>query len=135
MVSIENGSKRQLPPPLHFLKEYPNDVDKGEITGVPAGLQVVSEMEALSYTIGLTDGVNPTSKVVIRLETAFTNPEFNCTVVPVNITIYANDNGTVTPISIRTSGNVIDEGTDTLAYSYSVLEIKPFLSLSITRKI
>ena len=65
--------------------------------------------------------MTPTSEVVIHLQATSTKPEFNCTVVPANITIYANDNGTITPISIKTSGNVIDEGTDTLAYSCSVL--------------
>ena len=78
-------------------------------------------METVTYSIGLSNGLAPTATVVIHLLSSSTKPAFNCTVAPVNITIPANDNGTITPIVIKTNGNVIDEGTNAETYACSVV--------------
>eukprot|EP00942_MAST-04A_sp_MAST-4A-sp1_P012240 g12240.t1 len=94
------------------------EFNKGELNGVPLDVQIVSEMEELTYVISLSDGIPPSKNVIITLEATSTKGgALNCTVNPASVTILANDNGTEIPVTIKTDGNLIDEGTDAVSYS------------------
>jgi hypothetical protein len=96
--------------------EYCYDVDKGELTGVPAGVQRVEEMKDLKYTIGLTKGVTPSAPVTVSLST----PSQKCTVMSTSIVFPTNANGTQMAV-VQTSGNEIDEGTEAVAFTCEIL--------------
>ena len=55
------------------------DTDKGEITGIPVGNQMVLEDANFEYNIGLTFGMTPTADVIIYLEATSSLEGLHCT--------------------------------------------------------
>jgi hypothetical protein len=63
--------------------EYCYDVDKGEITGLPVGIQQVTEAKNLTYDISLS--VVPTANVQINLTAIPNNAKYNCILEPTTL--------------------------------------------------
>ena len=75
----------------------------------------VTEKEAFDYNVGLTAGLVRTANVMLSL----TSSSPNCIVIPTHY-IFHPDNETLL-VHVETSGNLIDEGTDAVAYSCNIL--------------
>eukprot|EP00942_MAST-04A_sp_MAST-4A-sp1_P011916 g11916.t1 len=101
------------------------EFDKGELNGVPAGIQKVTETSTLTYYLTLSDGKDPTQNVVVDIQATtsiLSNSTLNCTVIPSTITFLATDsNITQFEVQVQTMGNEIDEGTNAVAYTCVIL--------------
>ena len=92
------------------------EFDKGELIGVPAGFQKVTEMGTLIYHLTLSDGKDPTADVEVNIQATSSSDALNCTVSPSTIRFIPN-NATQFEIKVQTFGNKIDEGTNAVAYT------------------
>ena len=81
-------------------------------------------MESLIYSVCLTFGMTPTAVVTITIEAESNAQGLNCSITPSTITIPANDaNNTQVPVTLETSGNLIDEGTNRIAYTCEIVHV------------
>eukprot|EP00944_MAST-04C_sp_MAST-4C-sp1_P011566 g11566.t1 len=96
--------------------QYCYDVDKGELNGLPVGVQRLSENQNLSYAIGVS--VAPTANIQVSLSVVSTDTK-SCFASPSELTF---GTGTVTAqnVIVSTQGNVIDEGTDAVTYACQI---------------
>ena len=89
--------------------------------GVPTGIQNVKETESLDYSIRLSEGMDPSSQVNITISAVSSKPNFfDCIVKPLMITFIPNATANAITIKLETTGNVIDEGTNEIAYRCTV---------------
>ena len=77
----------------------------------PVGIQRISETESLTYTVGLSFGMEPANDVTINIVAISSKPNgpLNCTIMPSSVIILAGSNNQ-TSVTLTTQGNVIDEG-------------------------
>jgi hypothetical protein len=100
-------------------RQYCYDADKGELTGLPVGIQQITEAKNITYTIGIS--LVPDNDIEIHLQAVSTSVNYNCFITPSMITFPASSPITTTEtIHISTQGNVIDEGTDAITYACQV---------------
>jgi hypothetical protein len=98
------------------------EFDKGEMIGVPAGVQRIAEKGEIMYELGLSTGMVPTADVNVQLLAASSDPQASsCTVEPALVVFPANWNGTTMGVRVNVSGNNIDEGTSQVAFTCTVL--------------
>jgi len=94
--------------------EYTYDVDRGEVTGIPAATQSVVEKDSIAYSLGLS--IPPKSTVNINV----TVDDSRCSVQP-SVVTFAVGNTSSIAVLVMTTDNSIDEGTDETAYVCNVL--------------
>ena len=101
--------------------EYCYDVDKGEISGVPKGIQEVTETKRLTYSIGLS--LVPSATVQLILNASSTDLTQTCVIKPSHF-LFQPENfsafTTTQTIEVTTQGNLIDEGTGIASYSCKI---------------
>ena len=99
--------------------EYCYEIDKGEITGLPVGVQQITEAKNFTYDIRLS--IVPTANVQLSLNAISSNVNYNCQIWPSSFAFpMSTAITTSTQIQITTQGNLIDEGTDAVTYSCQI---------------
>ena len=93
------------------------EADKGQIA-LPAGKQTVNEGQGFEYEIGPTLNIQHGKHVHVSVSAISSNNAFECIVSPVAVVMYFNT--TYVPISVNTTRNDIDEGTDAVVYTCSM---------------
>ena len=96
------------------------DTNKGEITGLPIGVQDVFELKSKSYNIGLS--LTPKATVEIRMSATASDSSFSCAVLPSTVTFLTNSTGPQSVV-VTTVGNLIDEGTDATVYTCDIVHM------------
>ena len=104
---IVNGQSSNL---VKFCYQF----DKGEITGVPVRQQSVYETANYSYAIGL----QLAAKVTVQLRATPNSSRFRCAVIPSTLVFNSTKTQAVT---VTTTGNMIDEGTDETVYFCTIV--------------
>ena len=100
------------------------DVDTGEVTGLPRGLQSVNELESLQYTVSLSlPELEVGTNVQIQLSANSGSNDYVCTVSPLTISFYAANGTASQQISVLTVGNFIDEGHGATMYTCSIRHV------------
>ena len=98
-------------------EQYCYDVDKGEITGLPVGVQKVFEANPLTYHVKLTSALILRESVTINLQATPTDSTFICKVEPQQLLFTNLTNASASKaVTVSTSGNYVDEGTNAVVY-------------------
>ena len=71
--------------------EFCYDTDKGEMTGLPIGVQEVFELKSKSYNVGLS--LTPKATVEIHMSAIPSDTSLSCAVEPDTLTFLANSTG------------------------------------------
>ena len=113
-----------------------SNINKGEMTGVPVGVQDVIESKSKSYEIGLS--LTPADTVKINISATPSSPSFSCAVLPTTL-VFTTNSTVPQPVIVTTVGNFIDEGADATVYNCSVVHTvasgDPQYSNSPSRKV
>eukprot|EP00505_MAST-04D_sp_SCG-Rhode-Island_P004211 Stramenopile-MAST_4_protein_4211 len=95
--------------------EFRYAADKGQMTGLPNGVQQITEQGNVSYSVGLT--LTPKAEVTVQIVVLSSTSA--CLVAHPTLQFSSGENGTK-PFTVQTIGNIIDEGTNAVAYTCTI---------------